>query len=82
MDKKKAVKVAKVVGGTMASIAVGTLVTVVIKNNTIGDHTKMTKACIWAGGFILGGMVSSKAALYVEETIDDLVEQTEEVINE
>lgn len=54
----------------VASAAVGTLTSMMIKSNAIPSNVK-EKAALAIGGFILSDMIACKASDHVEKTIDD-----------
>lgn len=67
MNKREIIKTAATF---ISSMAVGTLTSMMIKNNAI--PTKLTqKVAVAVGGFVLSDMISAKASEYVEKTIDD-----------
>lgn len=61
--------VVKTIASFASGIAVSGLMGMLIKSNAIPTNTK-EKIFVSLGGFVLGGMVSDKASLYVEDMVD------------
>lgn len=61
--------------GAVVSIGVGAIVGNAVMLTTPLATKGLMKLCIKVGSLALSGMASDKAAVYVEETIDDGVEK-------
>jgi hypothetical protein len=66
------VKIIKMVAQIVTTVGVGKVVRDVIQNNTTVETTA-DAAKVWAGSFVIGGMVAEQASQHVDRRIDGAV---------
>jgi len=66
------IKYAKMAAQLITTIGVGKVTRDIIQNNTTVETTA-DAAKVWAGSFVIGGMVAEQASAHVDRRIDGLV---------
>jgi len=70
------IKIAKMAAQLITTISVGKVTRDIITNNT-NVETTADAAKVWAGSFVIGGMVAEQASEHVDRRIDGLVDWIE-----
>ena len=79
MDKLTMIKK---VGGLVTSIAVGVVVSNIIKSTTPIDIKPLNKALVFIGGAVLSSMICGKASDHIEDRIEKTLNEAKEVVEE
>ena len=73
MKKKQIIHTVKTGVGFVVSVGVGAIVGNLVKSTTPADTSKIIKACIKVGGFVLSSACGEIASNYTGDQIDEAV---------
>ena len=73
MKKEQIIHTVKTGVGFVVSVGVGAIVGNLVKSTTPADTSKIIKACIKVGGFVLSSACGEMASNYTDDQIDEAV---------
>ena len=73
MKKEQIIHTVKTGVGFVVSVGVGAIVGNLVKSTTPADTSKIIKACIKVGGFVLSSACGEIASNYTDDQIDEAV---------